>query len=128
MRRPAEVPSHQRPRHRRTTTGQMAGCTRLSSGLSPSASEFHRVNRPLGAAGSRAFTAGSELHRPRSVRYCFALVSHSCGLCRGPEVSDDSRWVVSVEHRRTGDKDIGTRFCGPFDRRRRDATIDLEPH
>ncbi|GHF91637.1 hypothetical protein GCM10018787_45470 [Streptomyces thermodiastaticus] len=38
----------------------------LPSGLSPSVQEFHLVNRPLEAAGSRTFTAGSDFHRPRS--------------------------------------------------------------
>src|SRR6476659_8874739 len=38
----------------------------LPSGLSPSVPEFHRVNRPLDADGSRTFTAGSAFHRPRS--------------------------------------------------------------
>ncbi len=38
----------------------------LPSGLSPSVLEFHQVNRPLAAVGSRTVTAGSELHRPRS--------------------------------------------------------------
>ena len=38
----------------------------LPSGLSPSVLEFHQVNRPLAADGSRTVTAGSELHRPRS--------------------------------------------------------------
>ncbi|GGU68983.1 hypothetical protein GCM10010211_38050 [Streptomyces albospinus] len=28
--------------------------------------EFHLLNRPLAADGSRTVTAGSELHRPRS--------------------------------------------------------------
>ncbi|GAB3674957.1 hypothetical protein GCM10028814_04480 [Angustibacter aerolatus] len=40
----------------------------LPSGLSPSVLEFHQVNRPLAAVGSRTVTAGSELHRPRSTR------------------------------------------------------------
>src|SRR5699024_6002406 len=40
----------------------------LPSGLSPSVQEFHLVNRPLAAVGSRTVTAGSELHRPRSAR------------------------------------------------------------
>ncbi len=38
----------------------------LPSGLSPSVQEFHLLNRPLAADGSRTVTAGSELHRPRS--------------------------------------------------------------
>jgi hypothetical protein len=38
----------------------------LPSGFSPSVLEFHQVNRPLAADGSRTLTAGSELHRPRS--------------------------------------------------------------
>src|SRR5690606_26564995 len=47
-----------------TGVGRLACC--LPSGLSPSVLEFHQVNRPLAAAGSRTITAGSELHRPRS--------------------------------------------------------------
>ncbi len=42
----------------------------LPSGLSPSVLEFHQVNRPLDAVGSRTVTAGSELHRPRSAYCC----------------------------------------------------------
>ena len=38
----------------------------LPSGLSPSVQDFHLVNRPLAAVGSRTVTAGSEFHRPRS--------------------------------------------------------------
>src|SRR3954468_10777054 len=41
----------------------------LPSGLSPSVLEFHQVNRPLAADGSRTFTAGSEFHRPRSTPF-----------------------------------------------------------
>src|SRR5699024_12362143 len=40
----------------------------LASGLAASVQEFHLVNRPLAAVGSRTVTAGSELHRPRSAR------------------------------------------------------------
>ncbi|GHC85656.1 hypothetical protein GCM10010349_71310 [Streptomyces flavofungini] len=47
----------------------------LPSGLSPSVQEFHLVNRPLEAAGSRTVTAGSELHRPRSA---LLLVPDQC--------------------------------------------------
>ena len=46
----------------------------LPSGLSPSVQDFHLVNRPLAAVGSRTVTAGSEFHRPRST--CHASMPH----------------------------------------------------
>ena len=49
----------------RDAPGPAVACC-LPSGLSPSVREFHPVNRPLAAVGSRTVTAGSELHRPRS--------------------------------------------------------------
>src|ERR1035437_3146483 len=48
-------------------------CCYLSSGLSPSAQEFHLVHRPLAAVGSRTLTAGSELHRSRSTCLQYAI-------------------------------------------------------
>src|SRR3954468_5160562 len=52
----------------------------LPSGLSPSVLEFHQVNRPLDAVGSRTVTAGSELHRPRSTysQYAPAPATDAC--------------------------------------------------
>ncbi len=51
----------------------------LPSGLSPSVLEFHQVNRPLAAVGSRTVTAGSELHRPRSTRRSVSATHGPCG-------------------------------------------------
>ena len=62
----------------------------LPSGLSPSVQDFHLVNRPLAAAGSRTVTAGSEFHRPRStcLKYAARRGSASepprCGLAHRP--------------------------------------------
>ncbi len=59
------APDHDDRRRDPTRAGFVGTCC-LPSGLSPSVLEFHQVNRPLAAAGSRTVTAGSELHRPRS--------------------------------------------------------------
>src|SRR5689334_21085421 len=53
----------------------IAACC-LPSGLSPSVLEFHQVNRPLAAVGSRTVTAGSELHRPRSTHCCHCITRY----------------------------------------------------
>src|SRR5664279_570370 len=65
--------THRRPK------GQKSGCRccYLSSGLSPSAQEFHLVHRPLDAVGSRTLTAGSELHRSRSTCFQYATADVS---------------------------------------------------
>jgi hypothetical protein len=49
----------------------------LPSGLSPSVVEFHHINPPLEAEGSRTVTAGSDLHRPRYTRELSTRRQHS---------------------------------------------------
>ena len=64
----------------------------LPSGLSPSVQEFHLVNRPLDADGSRTITAGSELHRPRSA---LLLVQGQCATPdRRPCEADGVAWLT----------------------------------
>ena len=67
----------------------------LPSGLSPSVLEFHQINRPLAAAGSRTITAGSELHRPRSTSLQYARIGAGGRDCLermlGPPMHADNR-------------------------------------
>ncbi|AJC59801.1 hypothetical protein GZL_07249 [Streptomyces sp. 769] len=56
----------------------------LPSGLSPSVQEFHLLNRPLAADGSRTITAGSELHRPRSALLLMSVQAQSATADRPP--------------------------------------------
>jgi hypothetical protein len=72
----------------------------LPSGLSPSVQEFHLVNRPLEATGSRTVTAGSDFHRPRSA--LTSLVRPQ--VCHGP-VSPARPWPV-------GSLTVRARPCG----------------
>src|SRR5699024_9033455 len=57
--------------------GDLARTHFLPSGLLPSVQEFHLVNRPLAATGSRTFTAGSDFHRPRSALASTAILAQS---------------------------------------------------
>ena len=89
---------------RRDPTGPVGTCC-LPSGLSPSVLEFHQVNRPLAAAGSRTVTAGSELHRPPE---------HVCSpVCRRPGAVSPCAGCASAHPRNAVDR-AGSRCCtGP---------------
>ncbi len=88
------------PRRRTRDVATAAHC--LPSGLSPSVQEFHLVNRPLAADGSRTVTAGSDFHRPRSAltslvrAQCAMSISAGgrrppCGLAHPPS-TDPGSW------------------------------------
>src|SRR5215213_10422226 len=106
-------------RRRPGPSGPSTAARLLPSGLSPSVLEFHQVNRPLAAVGSRTVTAGSDFHRPRSTRAAWVSIAPSVGVRIPGELAqplDGARGVVRAVDGGPRDEDIGAGVGRPLDR------------
>ncbi|AUA09944.1 hypothetical protein CFP59_02034 [Streptomyces malaysiensis subsp. malaysiensis] len=124
------------PRRRTRDVATAAHC--LPSGLSPSVQEFHLVNRPLAADGSRTVTAGSDFHRPRSAltslvrAQCAMSISAGgrrppCGLAHPPSTDPGSWPPVPAPGADSPPRPFPNRGHGPRPPRQRGHFIRRRP-